>query len=64
MAAWVGSIAAVLMSFLAMGTVLWRAGQRDGKLDQLLEQLVNTSNDHEARLRLVEGRRGGAHRAR
>jgi hypothetical protein len=50
-AAWAGSVAAMVMCAGAVGGLLWRAGRRDGKVDQILEQLTKTAEDHEQRLR-------------
>lgn len=55
------SWAAVAVAGLMMGggllTALWRGGRRDGKLDQLLEELTALGKDHEVRLRVLEDRR-------
>jgi len=47
LAAWT----AVAGTLATCGGVLWRSGRRDGKIDQVLEQLTELTKDHEARLR-------------
>lgn len=49
----IGTISAVLICLITMGGLIWRMGQRDGKIDQLLEQLVKGFNDHEQRIRML-----------
>jgi len=46
-AAWAGSIAAVIMCAGSLGVLLVRIGRREGKVDQILEQLAEWQQDHE-----------------
>ena len=55
-ASWVSAIAAIaVMIGTALG-LIWRAGRRDGKVDEILRELADLVKDHEARLRTIERR--------
>lgn len=56
-------VSATGMAGLGAG-VLVRGGRRDGKIDTILEQLTKISQDHEARLRIVEQIRAPQRRSR
>lgn len=67
-AAWAGSIVAMVMCAITVGGLLYKSGRREGKVDELLEQLTDIAKDHEKRLRALEPwsktERGGGRRAR
>jgi hypothetical protein len=52
-AAWFSSIAAVVMCAGGIGGLIWRAGRRDGKIDEILDRHDKKLDDHENRLRRV-----------
>lgn len=50
-AAWAGSIVAMLTCAGMCAGVFWRLGRREGKVDEILDELKAARQDHEQRLR-------------
>ncbi len=58
-AAWatvLGALVALAGLLGVVGGRLWRGGRREGKVDQVLEDLTQLVGDHEDRIRLLEHR--------
>jgi hypothetical protein len=53
-AAWAATWAAIGTIAGTSGGWLWRAGRREGKIDQILGQLTALAADHETRIRHLE----------
>jgi hypothetical protein len=53
-AAWAGSVIAMVTCVLAIAGLVYKAGRREGKLDEVLERLTDIADDHEDRLRALE----------
>ena len=62
-APWAGSIIATIMCAGSIATMVWRAGRRDGKVDQILEQLTAVAQDREQRIRDLQRDQWPARRA-
>lgn len=50
-------IIAGLVAAASLARSLWVGGRRDGTIDAILDRLTQLTEDHEDRLRLLEGRR-------
>jgi len=55
----IGSMAAVLVAFTALLAALYRRGQNEGRLTEILSQLTAMTHDHETRLRALEKLKAG-----
>jgi hypothetical protein len=55
--AWAAVIVSVITLIGALGMALIRSGRAEGRLETILDRLVDVSEDHETRLRVVENRR-------
>lgn len=55
-AAWASVLVAFAVAIGVLAGRIWAAGRREGKVDQLLDDVVQLLGDHEDRLRLLEHR--------
>lgn len=56
-AAWAAVLISVVLALGAVGRELLKQGIRQGKIDAILERLVEIAADHEIRIRANEKRR-------
>jgi hypothetical protein len=57
-ASWAAVMVSVVLALAAIGRELLARGARDGKIDKCMEQLTKIAEDHEGRIRLLEGAPG------
>jgi hypothetical protein len=50
----IGSMVAVFVAFAALLAALYRRGQNEGRMTEILSHLTAMGHDHEARLRALE----------
>jgi hypothetical protein len=55
-ASWAGVLISSLSLIGTLAVLLWRDGHNAGRVDTAIEKLTDITKDHEARIRVQEGR--------